>query len=119
MLDAGGKQLGGCLHAFGQHQRGRLGVTDFLQDMLAPGGAQALEVGHLGDADHLDPMRVNQVEVTDLIDWVGRPDARCAMPLRSTADPVQPDHIGGMLDQLQDAQIRDTGRIGFVRSMRG
>ena len=54
-----------------------------------------------------------------LIDRVGRPDARCAMPLRSTADPVQPDHIGGMLDQLQDAQIRDTGRIGFVRSMRG
>ena len=51
--------------------------------------ADSPEVGDLGLADHLQPMRMEEIEVADLIDRVGRSCGRLPIGARLPGDPGQ------------------------------
>ena len=66
--------------------------------------AHPLEVGDFGLTDHLQAMRMEKVEVADLIDGIGRWHRRLAIAARSPADPGQIENAGRVGDEFADRQ---------------
>jgi hypothetical protein len=105
-------QRGRRADAVGHHQRRRSAAGELLDDVAASLSAQSGEIGDFGCAEHLDAMRMDQVQVADLIDRVGRGQDGGAVGAVLAGDPGQAQRRAGAGCQLTD---RQPGRPGDQR----
>ncbi len=79
-------------------------ATSSVHDVLAPGLAEPLDVHDLRLPQHLDAMRVDQVQVADLVDRIERRLARFARAAGLAGEPDQSERRDSRLDELENAQ---------------
>jgi hypothetical protein len=90
----------------------RAAVSEFFKDVITAGRAQPIEIRDLRPTEHLDSVRMNEVEVAGLIDRIRGSHGRLLSGEVLAGDPSKPEIRSGLGDQFVEAQSRACPIVG-------